>query len=526
MDYVNNNGLFYTESEVGSARERIISTHGFVETLGISNANKIFGQMITTDFPSIRMRNGQIKNTKFVGINIEESSFNGTKFESSVFDNCQICGTSMQSSSFIETVFNETNLSGSNLSQCFITDTHFNKVKITGTTLLQSIIANSYFDSCEIKSVSFENCLIKNTYFANMRLANLNLEFAEFSEIFSNDVIFPFAQMPYVFGGLQYLFNTNDRVLVTSDKNKQGSISIDEYRSALDDLKIIYWANQEYFPLANVCDCAGDNELSFNIVNSGILAAIQSRNFRMLKYYCKLAAYLSASTLSKTREIFNTIENRVVQDLTEDEYYEFSLHYSDIRRLLLNSPNSNPTISLEISTNIDSKDFLRLTILLDIIEELYDLIPVKAVNKRFELRHNSDFIVELTNSLPEPYRLIMICFLFIVFGFCGVMEVINKIKMICHNEEKNKREADLLKIALAQESRNKELHKLEVAEKRMKIKQDKEKHELEIQRIKAETIITDSKEAILIKRNILQENNIVLSSPIIIGDILLSKLFL
>lgn len=50
---------------------------------------------------------------------------------------------------------------------------------------------------------SFEFAEFENIYF---RRANFSMDYSEFNHIKINHVILPFTQLPFIFGGLDYLF--------------------------------------------------------------------------------------------------------------------------------------------------------------------------------------------------------------------------------------------------------------------------------------------------------------------------------
>lgn len=527
MEYLDSKWMCFCESEINSARERVLE-HKQAETrFKNSRYEKIIGQHIIEDFPNCRVNNGIIKDTTFDNIKLASVSFNGALFNNTIFGDCKLLNCNMQSSSLQSSSFNNCILSGSNLSQSYIWDTQFNNSQILGTTLLQSVITNSYFNNCEIKSVSFENCLISETYFANIRLADLNMEYAQFSNIHSENAIYPFAQIPYIFNGLQYILNTKDDVWITSRKNGKDKISVDEYRDILNDLKILYWDRRDYFPLANIYDCEGRKENAIRALNSGVEKSLTSRNFRMLKYYCKLATNLKVAEPLNARNLYKYIENFIQSHpMQENEYFAYYLYQPDIKRILLESFSEHSLNTITLVTNIASEDYYRISILLEVFDTLYNLLTTQPLNKKIELRHNSDYIIEFAHMLPTHYPLIFLGFVCVIVGTSNITNIIEKIQSIIYTKHKETREKDKHRNEILKDQNFIKIQDIELQNKEMQMKQSEERYQHELQLVEQEVnkLLLENEKLLLENKAKLTNNSIFVSSVSATGDARLNDL--
>ena len=102
---------------------------------------------------------------------------------------------------------------------------------------------------------SFENTVFDNVKFKRVTFSDLNIDFAEFHCIEMEDTILPFSQIPYAFGLLDYLINTQDKVYITSASSSDKKITAQEYISLLENFEIYYINTKSYFPLANIYLC-------------------------------------------------------------------------------------------------------------------------------------------------------------------------------------------------------------------------------------------------------------------------------
>jgi uncharacterized protein YjbI with pentapeptide repeats len=396
-----NNWIAFPPNEVDAARDRILKHNQAKTQYTRPEIQRAYKKVFNDKFPPIRVKNGLYKECDFDGTKLYDVAFNGATFDTTTFKNVSVRHTTMQSCDFLESTFVKSKFEGSNIGQSFFWQSQFMSTDLDGNNFLQSTFSNCSFVSCEIVHSSFESCMFDRVKFSNMRLADLNMEYAEFYDVSSDKVVFPFAQLPYIFGGLKYILETKDDVGVSSRKDNTGKISIDEYREILNDLRVYYWSVDEYFALANVCMALGKYDEARESINHGLKNSIRIHNYRMIKFYCKQAASSFLYSSRELREMYRHLEKSVdPTELNESQYYNYTLHLPYARNALLDNSEAHTTLRLTLFTNVSSTDSVKLTELLRILDNMSDTIPGNEFNKHIEIRHNSDFIIDLIASGP------------------------------------------------------------------------------------------------------------------------------
>ena len=76
-----------------------------------------------------------------------------------------------------------------------------------------------------------------------------------------------------------------------------------------------------------------------------------------------------------------------------------------IKKLLFDTPNDNPVLTLTIHTNIEPNDYDKLSILLDALEKATNECGISLDSKHIEIRHNSPDVIDFFSS-GEFYDLI------------------------------------------------------------------------------------------------------------------------
>jgi hypothetical protein len=345
------------------------------------------------------------------------------------------------------------------------------------------------------------------------------MEYAEFNEVSSDNAVFPFAQLPYIFGGLEYVLTTTDDIGISSKKDDTNKITVDEYRETLKDLRIYYRSVDEYFALANVCMALQQYDEAKESVNNGINDSIGSKNYRMLKFYCKQAVSSSLYEPYELRDMYRNIENSVNSaELTEDQYYNYTLHLPYARNALLDRSEAYPTLRLTLFSNISADDHEKLAELLRILDDISDAIPYEEFSKHIEIRHNSSIVADFIVSGSFQTILTMLL-------FCdAILSTVVSIKALTdrlHNKIRNEKNEFLEKIQ-ALEARLKEQERTS-NEQRGKWETEKKQFEMRIkfQEEEIEILKTMLSQAEMIEnsRRSMQANKIEIKieNPLVFG---------
>lgn len=274
----------------------------------------------------------------------------------------------------------------------------------------------------ETKPGNLAEAVLEDVYLENIRLANMNLEFSEFKKIHTKGVVLPFSQLPYIFGGIQYLLETSDNVRVSSHINDSGSISSDEYMSVLKDMEVFYSHQREYFPLATILLAFQRYEEAVAVILCGIGEAALQRDFRMCSYYCRLITNIGRFPQEILTQLYQAICRAApVQMLNGAQYYQYLKYIHEIRSMLIDNPGQYPHATVRLETGICEKNVVQTTLLLSALDQLLHLNGASLVQPSISISHNSPetFIVNLCGA-PISMLVIIMLILKVISGVCKV----------------------------------------------------------------------------------------------------------
>lgn len=322
-------------------------------------------------------------------------SGNGCKFSSCDFFTNKINGASLQHSLFDSAVFYNCTLKGSNFSYCTFTKTIMKKCPVKHCAFTGAVFNHVTFDDAIIKHSNFELCKFQNSTFKNIDLSNLALKYAFFHNVKMEKVDLPLMQIPYVFGGMRYVFSTKDKIRIATTNKSHQFISVSEYQKLLPQLITFFSGHNDYFPLAN-CYLVNDQyQMAIEANKTGIEKSALGRDFRKLYFFCIQAAQELDISKTERHKLYNDIV-RILKniELNSAEYKEFQHYFPMIKRLMLDNPHNSPTLLLSFHTNIKSDDYENLGILMRTLDELAEEYNIQLDSKHMEIRHNSPNIID------------------------------------------------------------------------------------------------------------------------------------
>lgn len=326
-------------------------------------------------------------------------SGNGTVFRYNDFEKSVLNNVSMQYCSFTKDIFLNCSFSGSNFANSTFTYCAIQNSKIYGCSFLGAEFYSGILRDTEIHSSNFELCRFRNITLEKLDLRELTLNYAFFENVTMKEVCLPFLQIPYTFNGLQYVFDTSDDITISSHDPSIQKIGLTEYKDMIGDFVIFFSEKKQYFPLTNCYIVQGDMEKAVTCNETGIKKSAVLHDFRSLYFYCIQAA----QTLKLSRErrglLYADINAALsASSLTEGEYHQFYIYFPQIKRLLFDTPNDNPVMTLTIHTNIDPADYEKLSILLSALETATQECGLSLDSKHVEIRHNSPDVVDFFSS--------------------------------------------------------------------------------------------------------------------------------
>ena len=383
----------------------------------------------------------------YQGKNLRQSYYNNCQFSDADLGNAGLAGSLFFNCSFYPCDFYDTNLQSCDFRNC-----SFNNVKFKYTRMNKSIFHKTIFTNCDFTSVSIndavfdscqfvdcfwtvsiENTLFRDTYFDNVVFKSMNFEFAIFENIKANKVKFPFPTIPFIYNGLTYLSSTKDNIRITSAQKKEG-LTVDEYLQYIDDLELFYKATQNYFPLANIYISQHKHEEAFNAICAGVRIAIQTRAFRMIRYYCKQIKYITNIIIQQKQALYYFILNELsICDLQEFEKRSFELYLPEIKEILY-TQEGNERIKIMIDTNISENEYQKIsTIML-----VFDGFLKNKCTYSIEFSHNSPFkaVIDILSN-PENVGLIISGFSLISSITFGTITAIQSHKKKLTKKEEN-----------------------------------------------------------------------------------------
>lgn len=384
--------------------------------------------------------------------------FNSTGFTGSIFKNCFFNSGNLDFTIFDECLFIDCSFFGYNLKGTSFCKSEFIRTKFRNVTMHACFMTDCLFnigefEDCRIVDIIWENAKFNSWEFNKVQLENLNFEFTYFKDVHFNDTMLPFASIPYIFKGLEYLCTTDDCVFIKSihPKYERHKMPKEDYFSLIPELIVFYEATTNYFPLANLYFYCGQKEKGVQAIKSGLQFWFNLRNYKLMYYLCELVDVYKL-TIEERKEVYKTIENsnQYLQRGCESEFQErWNTYFLRMRDCLLNSQNS-PSASIEFLTNIEHNDFQKLVSFIKCFEE--NFIPENSYYK-LEIRHNSpfDIIYNIVSDEQTIFRLVLDAIT--IFGVCNQVysnylnNKINKqnLKKESSKSEKNTIEKDMIK---------------------------------------------------------------------------------
>ena len=355
----------------------------------------VVGQKFVIPFQTLRIQNSDFCDCSFLS-SIIRTNMSGSKYERCMFDSIDFENSNLQFSNLDECTIQSCNISGSNFSNCFMDHITFSGNTFMGSNFLKTCFRNCKIQGGKMLSSTLEFAEFQNTYFENLRLANLSMEYSEFNNVKMENLILPFAQLPFIFGGLDYVLSTNDNISISADMGNIKSISVDEYIHTFEDWKIFFYNRELYFPLANILLAQKKKEEALEAILSGIFMMINHSDYRMLKYLCKLAASHNSVSKSECKMLYKRIQELISKiPQTPAQQYNYEIHMNDIKNILVENPKSESRLYLSIKTDLLANEEQCLYHIVSFLEKFLDSSFWGLTTKTLSIRHNSpyEFIV-------------------------------------------------------------------------------------------------------------------------------------
>lgn len=359
----------------------------------------------------------------FINTALTTSFFSDVYFKDSKFNE-----SNMQYCQFSHNTFRQIKIYSTNLSYSNFYNTEFLNVKFKGSTVSEILFEQCTFENCIFTSSMLENAIFVQCKFKDVKFINTNIEYMELRNCEFDDVYFPMAQISYVFGLFQNILENKNSIKLWTDKT---TITLDKYKELKDALITYYISISEYFPLANLYLADYELDNAYKCIALGIKDAIEHRNFRMLKFFCKLAKQGDFFEHKKLKELYMLIEKYVSEmALNIYEQRSFIHNIGEIRSILLDSIHDFPTARIVMQTNIDSSESDKIIEFINYIDDILCQFSTQKIS-HIEYRHNSDanFVAFISANYKE---ILLIVNVFLILSN-NVIDAVQK-KILNHQQ--------------------------------------------------------------------------------------------
>ncbi len=347
-----------------------------------------------------------VKNAFIRNINFDFAAATGSLYKKCIFSNCSMHQTDFEFCHFDDCTIKShkkviSSFNNTNFLDTVIEDTVFESCTFTG----------AFFDNCTFKNVKIINSTLEGAYFNNckfynMDLREINMEYISIVSPEMDNVILPFAQIPFMFGCLQYINESNETIRISSSDNK--TISAKHYLKVGIPKLIEYWENSREensefnFPLANIYIAEGNLICAAKCIYDGLRFSLLEEDYRMIKFYCKLLSECDILK-PKVKELFYALINNIgsKKETHDARTRSFIRNIGEIRASLFESKKET-TLYIKFVTNLSFNNPQKIG---EYLEKLFCISKMKYKSQSnevvFEISENSPFTIGITITGPE-----------------------------------------------------------------------------------------------------------------------------
>jgi hypothetical protein len=364
------------------------------------------GESIEADYSKKTLNHSVFINCKMNHANFDYAALTGSSYENCTFLDCSMYQTDFEFCTFKKCQFLSKKKVIASFNGCDFIEVRLENIVFESCTFTGATFQNCYFENTKIVDSTLENALYIDCVFLHMNLRNLNMDFIQIEQPQMNDVVLPFAQIPYMFGCLEYLLKTKDDVTVSSHNSDAISI-VDYFNIAIPKL-ILYWSSsckdrsEFYFPLSNVYLAQGEYRAAMNCLRNGLQASIVVKDYRMLKFYCKLIARSSLFQPSATQKFYDLINRFAPKEkINSPEMRNFMRNIGEIKETLF-SLNAKPKLTIQFRTDMSLEESDKVGSILGKIFS-FAKMPRDLLPNHVELRltENSPLLISASISGSE-----------------------------------------------------------------------------------------------------------------------------
>jgi uncharacterized protein YjbI with pentapeptide repeats len=358
-------------------------------------------------FQGFAMKRAIAKKCSFYNCNFNRVAGTGSHWSNSKFINCNLSETNFdfsnfQNSNFIydETPLKEAHYKGPGLVGASFSGASFKgsilqNVYARGTSLSRTDFSEAELIDCHIQSCTLEGANFRNAKITNLSFDRINIEYCDFTDTRFSNVSIALMQFPYVFGINEKTIRSGNLAIQTNDTRNfsDGILPWNDLLEFIPNLVDYYLNNQNYFPVCNLYLASNRKEEFINYLNQGIRLAMMQREFRTIKFLCKLARkseFFNAAELSELYALINSIYIESFDD--EFAAHSYHIHEGEIRYELL-SPDTKESLKLEIMFSPKSNHSALESIneCLNTLFSVYESLGLLVSWNNITISHNSPY---------------------------------------------------------------------------------------------------------------------------------------
>ena len=310
------------------------------------------GKILTRkDFSGKMLNHTIMEHITFLECNFDEASITGSIFRHCKFINCSLYQADLEFCEFYSCSFESKEPIVSSFNESSFMDTEFHQIHFHSCTFTSTLFQKSAFYGVNITVSTMENALFRECFFCKMDLRLLNMDYIELDHPHMEDVVLPLDQVPFIFGAMPYLKDTKDSVKIS--KGEHGTMAVGSFFKKVVPLLCTHFRESgQFFPLANIYYSTEQTDCGYEAITQGLIASIAIRDFRMIKYYCKLIAYTGVFCSSALHNLYHNYICRLYPQNSESlDVPNYARHIMEIKALLFNS-DRKASFFLTLGTNI------------------------------------------------------------------------------------------------------------------------------------------------------------------------------
>lgn len=342
-----------------------------------------------------------LNRSRFYNCSFNKISFKKAAVTGSIFEHCKFNNCNLDYADFEFCNFSDCEIESRKVTDCSFNNSNFIKTTIRKSEFGQCTFTNSFFEGSVLDQVNIifstlESACFSKCEFYNIDWHNLNLEYVEFINPIMNDVVLPSIQIPFTFGLLNYLSETNDNVKISANGklitiNDFFDIEIPKLTKKLENRKI-------YLPISNICllgrNKDKDKDKGLDYLAREVTDCSFNRDYRGIKFCCKLISMCEID-----RRYLNTIYKNIANigaslEPQSTEMKNFSRNIGEIRSILFSKKESK-SLFIRFKSNIGIEGSERFANLISRFQNIAKPFRNEMLNVKFSLEYNSPLYIEV-----------------------------------------------------------------------------------------------------------------------------------